>query len=150
MGFSMQMIENFETRTCCMCGTLFATTAYFIAERRKDKGRFFCPNGHGQSFTEHEADRLRRERDRLAQLIAQKNDEILAERRMRADAEAAERKAVRKTKRLEKRAAAGLCPCCNRTFLALQAHMKSKHPDFRAEDAVRENVVALIKSRAVG
>lgn len=39
--------------------------------------------------------------------------------------------------RLKNRAAAGVCPCCNRTFKQLAAHMKTKHPTWnksKAED----------------
>lgn len=35
--------------------------------------------------------------------------------------------------RLKNRAAAGVCPCCNRTFHQLVRHMAAKHPDFAAE-----------------
>ena len=33
--------------------------------------------------------------------------------------------------RLKKRAIAGVCPCCNRTFQQLAAHMAHKHPDYK-------------------
>jgi hypothetical protein len=32
--------------------------------------------------------------------------------------------------RITKRAKAGVCPCCNRTFKQLAAHMASQHPTF--------------------
>ncbi len=32
--------------------------------------------------------------------------------------------------KVKKRAANGVCPCCNRTFSDLARHMKAKHPDF--------------------
>jgi hypothetical protein len=47
------------------------------------------PNGYGQVFADSEADRLRRERDRLTQRLAQKDDEIKGQRVLR---EAAERR----------------------------------------------------------
>lgn len=34
--------------------------------------------------------------------------------------------------RLSKRASAGTCPCCNRTFKQLAAHMATKHQTFTA------------------
>ncbi len=66
--------------------------------------------------------KLRRERDRLKQQMAQKDDEIREVERQRLAAE-------RKAKRIQRRAHAGLCPCCNRTFQDVVRHMKAKHPD---------------------
>lgn len=34
------------------------------------------------------------------------------------------------TTRIKNRVKHGVCPCCQRTFRQLAAHMKSKHPDF--------------------
>ena len=86
------------------------------------------------SYTESEADQLRRERDRLKQQLAQKDDEIRVQRDCR---EAAERSAsARKGQitKLKKRAAAGVCPCCNRSFENLRRHIDSQHPGFVAEE----------------
>ena len=32
--------------------------------------------------------------------------------------------------RIKKRVANGVCPCCNRTFKDLAAHMSTQHPDY--------------------
>lgn len=37
---------------------------------------FYCPNGHSLTFGDTELDKLRRERDRLAQRVAEKDDAI--------------------------------------------------------------------------
>lgn len=37
--------------------------------------------------------------------------------------------AAREAERLRRRTAAGVCPCCNRSFVQLARHMKTKHPD---------------------
>lgn len=37
--------------------------------------------------------------------------------------------------RLKKRIAAGVCPCCNRSFANLREHMAGQHPDFTGEGA---------------
>ena len=97
---------------------------------------------------ESEEDKLRHERDRLQQQLAQKDDAIAYQRQMR---ETAERQAAAKrgqVTKLKKRAAAGVCPCCNRTFVELQRHMATKHPTFTAEEVAHENVVSIIKARA--
>lgn len=51
----------------------------------------------------------------------------------RANAAETERARIEKEiKRMKKRATAGVCPCCNRSFVALARHMQSKHPDYSA------------------
>ncbi len=98
------------------------------------KGGWDCPNGHRRVYRESEADVVRRERDLLKQRIAQKDDEIRFQRQHR---EAAERQAAARKgqiTRLKNRAAAGVCPCCNRSFENLRRHMDHKHPGFKAEE----------------
>lgn len=123
-----------EFITCYKCGIVWGVPEHWLTSRREDKENFWCPNGHDQAFVKSEADKLRIERDRLKQDAARLEDE----RRMavaRADrAEAA-------TKRLKKRTAAGTCPCCQRTFANMSAHMKHQHPEF-VKDA-GANVVPL-------
>lgn len=45
-------------------------------------------------------------------------------------AEAETTKARMQVVRHKKRAAPGLCPCCNRSFVGLSRHMKTKHPQY--------------------
>ena len=111
--------------TCCheTCGISFAVPDWWAKGRRETHARFFCPNGHGQSFTsETDAEKYRRERDRLKQDAARLEDSLALERK-RAE------KAEREAKRTKKRAEAALCPCCNRHFSQLERHMKHKHPE---------------------
>jgi hypothetical protein len=95
-----------------------------------------CPNGHPWVYAagESDFDKLRRERDRLTQRIAEKDDEIAHQKLLREEAEksAAARKGV--ITRLKNRASAGVCPCCNRTVLQMARHMATKHPGFKAEE----------------
>lgn len=95
---------------------------------------WYCPNGHPRVFRESEADKLRREVNRLKQQAAQKDDEIATEQKARRAAETA-------TARLKKRTAAGVCPCCNRSFVALARHIKTKHPTF--DPAVSAKIVSI-------
>ncbi len=128
------MLIGYETITCCHagCGISFAVPHTWERKRRDDHSRFFCPNGHGQAFTgESDAEKLRRERDRLAQRIAEKDDEI---RHQRDRAENEEKRVIAykgHLTRSKKRHAAGVCPCCNRTFSQLTEHMKTKHPKYQ-------------------
>jgi hypothetical protein len=109
-------------QTTCWCGTPFALPKRLLESARNAKHTIYCPHGHTVVWKETEEDRLRRERDRLKQREAMLMDENAAVLARAQKAEAAKRK-------LEKRAAGGVCPCCNRTFLNMQRHMKSKHPN---------------------
>lgn len=124
----------FEEQDCINCGVRFGVPVGFTQHRMNDKRSFYCPNGHSMSYRQSDADVLRQERDRLKQQMAYKEEQIAAERRMR---EAAERSASAykgQTTRLKKRASAGICPCCNRSFENLRRHMATKHPDVLKED----------------
>jgi hypothetical protein len=111
---------------CGVCAVDFAmpeTLHTHCVQRGTD---FWCPNGHKISYSQTENARLRKE------LEAQRN--AAARARARADqAEASARAVKGHNTRLKKRAAAGVCPCCNRTFKQLAKHMKSQHPEFPEE-----------------
>ncbi|MFC6487312.1 hypothetical protein [Nitratireductor sp. GCM10026969] len=125
--------------TCCRCKSdMWLPDDLYSAARKSPDISFYCPYGHPQHFPEGETEevRLRRERDRLKQQLAQKDDEIGWQRNQR---EAAQRSAsARKGQitRLKNRAAAGVCPCCNRSFENLRRHMASKHPGFVSEEII--------------
>lgn len=120
----------FVEHRCWKCDVVYGMTRTLDARRRADGGEFFCPNGHGAVIRETDADKLRRERDRLKQDNA-RLEEVAREDRNRADA--AERRtsaAKGQITKLKKRVAGGACPCCNRSFSNLQRHMATKHPNY--------------------
>lgn len=126
--------------TCGVCACTYAIPKVMRDYYYEVGGFWKCPNGHswgykvGHQTERKEHERIRQERDRLQQRNAQ-----LAE-----EAEIAERerlKAERALKRHKKRAAAGTCPCCKRTFSNMATHMKQQHPGY-VEDA-GANVVRL-------
>lgn len=98
---------------------------------------FYCAYGHKQFYIEgeSEADKLRRERDRLTQRLAQKDDEIGRQREMREAAERRASAARGQVTKIRNRVGHGVCPCCNRTFENLARHMAHQHPTFAAEAA---------------
>jgi len=84
----------------------------------------YCPLGHSyfiaaQGKAAELEKRLLRERECSARLAAERDQ-----------AEASARAQKGHATRLRKRAKAGVCPCCNRTFKQLARHMATKHPDF--------------------
>ncbi len=116
------------------CGISFAVPVWWYTGKTRTHTTFYCPNGHRQSFIEEsDVDKARRERDIARQQVARAEQEAAAARRQVVQAQ-------RETKRLKKRAAAGTCPCCQRTVLQMARHMKTKHPGFVAEET---NVVPM-------
>lgn len=121
---------------CGVCGVTFTVPERVYNYRRRKGGFNFCPNGHQWGWSEgtEKRDELRAERDRLKQAVAQRDDEVRHEREMREHAERRTAAAKGQITKLKKRASAGVCPCCNRTFQNLARHMKTKHPEY--EDSV--------------
>lgn len=119
--------SEYEPITCGEegCGITFYVPSHWKQKRVQEKASFSCPNGHGRRFCgETEEDKLRRERDRLAQRLAENDDRIKdAENRIVAY--------KGHLTRSKKRHAAGVCPCCNRSFLSLTRHMQTKHPTYK-------------------
>jgi len=121
---------SFNPCTCAACGIVFGISPSYEAILRRSGKDFYCPNGHSLSFGESEADKLRRERDRLKQQASRLLD-AASEQREIANLERRRAAAARgQVTKLKKRAAAGVCPCCNRTFSDLARHMAGQHPEF--------------------
>ncbi len=125
---------SYKDVTCCSCGMTFGVPSAWEKARREDHAGFKCPNGHsllfdGPSPAEKLAETLRLERDRLKQQLAQKDDEVEWQRTQRKTEERRVIAAKGQITKLKKRAKAGVCPCCNRTFANMAAHMKTQHPD---------------------
>ena len=122
---------------CHRCKTpMWLPQALFDAAHKSSKISFFCPYGHEAIFSEGESEvtLLRRERDRLVQQMAQKDDEIVRQARLK-DAALKEARALKTSAvKARKRTAAGVCPCCSRSFRQMALHMKQKHPNFKAEE----------------
>lgn len=120
-----------EVRTCITCGVQFGLMISHDAELQRNHKAFYCPNGHQQRYTgETEAERLKKQNVRLQQQLDQ---ERAAAAGARQERDALDRKLIaargQQTK-LKKRVAAGVCPCCHRTFKQLAAHMADVHPEF--------------------
>lgn len=131
--------------TTCYCGIKHAVpeNLYNNARRAHDNKEpydgIYCPLGHRWFFAdEREVDRLRRLASERGATIVLKNEEI---RRQREIADRAKRSAAaqkgQRTK-LMKRIKNGVCPCCNRHFKNLAAHMQNQHPEYTHEPEQEE------------
>ena len=112
-----------EVTDCCVCGTIFAVPERLIDQRRRRAGDLHCPNGHVLTWKETDVQRVEKKLQRERELSALRAAE-------RDQAEASLRAQKGATTRAKKRSAAGVCPCCNRTFQQLTRHMNTKHPDW--------------------
>lgn len=83
----------------------------------------YCPAGHQWEISgKPEVEKEREHRARVEARVRAIQDQLEAEAR----AHAATKGQLTKAK---KRATNGICPCCNRTFVNVTRHMKTKHPD---------------------
>lgn len=109
----------------CWCGTPFSCPSSLYEEHLKFHSvKIYCPHGHsvlygGTSELDKARKELERERGRNARLTSEK-DQV----------EASLRATKGQVTKLKKRVAAGVCPCCKRTFANLARHMGSQHPEY--------------------
>lgn len=124
---------NLVVVTCWHCKMLYAipeslNVSALAYPGASDGGWWICcPLGHTWGYTGKSVERqLKEEQDRSARLAADRDQ---AEAHARAMKGVATRR-KNELDRVNKRVAAGVCPCCHRTFKQLARHMKAKHPGF--------------------
>ncbi|HXJ39230.1 MAG TPA: hypothetical protein VNH18_08115 [Bryobacteraceae bacterium] len=129
-GTTIRPVATIEVTDCPRCGTLFGVEKGLLDSRRRSGELFYCPNGHGMSYRETEADTLRR------QLAQEAKTRELLESRLRDAQELTERvkhsrAAIKGVLTQERnRIANGVCPCCRRQFTNLHRHMTTQHPEY--------------------
>jgi uncharacterized Zn finger protein (UPF0148 family) len=130
--FTIDTTVTLTYEVCAACGVTFGAPDHLIRRRREDGGTFYCPNGHSLAFGKSENDRLKRDlaQAQRRQALAEGRETHQRDQRQAAErSNAALRGVVTRTK---KRAAAGVCQCCSRTFQDVARHMASQHPAFTA------------------
>lgn len=118
---------------CHRCQTqYFLPLALHISAKANEGITFCCPYGHSAHYPAGPTteDKLRQERDRLAQRIAQRDDEISRQRDRVAATERQLYAAKGRITKIKNRVGHGVCPCCTRSFSNLAKHMASQHSDF--------------------
>ncbi len=120
MGKSYSITIDLVSEECCNCHMVFAVPADFHRRAREKGTTFYCPNGHGQSYTETEVMMLKHQ--------LEQKDAALSDTQVRLS-EALEVIGKKNTeiRRMRVRIHAGVCPDCQRHFENLERHMKSKH-----------------------
>lgn len=124
------------TINCGQCGGTYAIQERYRQEKKEAGGSWNCPYckigwGFGGGENARLKKQLEKERQRTI-LERQQHDQTRAELE---HTELRRRAAQGQTTRIKNRVANGVCPCCNRSFKDLAAHMKTQHPDFAAAEA---------------
>lgn len=134
--------------TCPVCGVHYAIDTALYTNIWNKGGHWYCANGHNLIFIESKAERIQKQLDATTkQLQAAKDNEIYYRNRVEEihsekQAVEVELKGTRtqlkgtktKLRNSNTRHAAGVCPCCQRTFKQLVQHMANKHPDYKTEE----------------
>jgi hypothetical protein len=113
----------------CWCGMAHAVPSEFRSYQMRchDNGGvvpdIFCPLGHAHIPSgKGKAERERERREAAEAALSATRDQLSAERKEHAATKGQLTKA-------KKRAFAGVCPCCNRSFVDVRRHMVTKHPE---------------------
>jgi hypothetical protein len=115
---------------CGVCAGVYSIEERYRKQKETDAGSWTCPYCKtGWGYSRHESDAAKAKR---------LEEELAAEQQRRRDEASRhdyQRRALRgAATRLRKRAAAGVCPCCNRSFVELARHMATKHPAYAKQD----------------
>lgn len=110
--------------TCGKCAIRFAVPQSFYDIRQVDSATFYCPLGHSQHYPAGKTEKqLANERaEWLERQLANRDEDLRSERASHSATKGQLTKA-------KKRAAAGVCPCCHRSFVQLSRHIATKHPE---------------------
>jgi hypothetical protein len=129
MSQTIEYTEVLET-TRCWCGIALAVPANLLRNAHENGTRIHCPLGHNFGWSETEADRQRKRAEAAENDRKWYRERFQAEKDLHTDT--ARRLVAQKgaTTKAKKRAAAALCPCCNRSFVQLRRHLAAKHPDY--------------------
>jgi hypothetical protein len=116
--------ERLTVICCGECGIDFAVPEHWREARVNDHAGFYCPNGHCRSYQgETREEKLKRQLDQTARQLARTQDDLHT-------TEARRRAAKGQLTKTKRRIANGVCPCCQRHFDNLGAHMHTQHPGY--------------------
>ncbi len=128
--FIQVITETFNVVSCYTCGVRFGIASELHRRVVTDaEGSVYCP-ACGKLTCWRESDSQKRIKE-LERKLAWEMSEVTRQKEARASAEQSAKSFKGQVTRLKNRAVAGVCPCCNRTFKQLAAHMKTKHPEFK-------------------
>lgn len=131
----LEFTQRLSTETCATCGVLFAMPANMMTACRENPSKwFYCPSGHEQHYGTSEATRLKRQLEAKEKALenASRREAWLREEKEQVERSLSATRGV--VTRMKRRAGAGTCPACKRTFKQVARHMQSQHPDYCADE----------------
>lgn len=131
--FIANVSQHFYFESCWRCGVVYGVTKELNNRRRMDGKSTYCPNGHAGCYLETEKDRLKKQVEREKRARLETEGQLETEKRYTNRLRNEKRALKGAATKLKKRIAAGVCPCCRRTFKQLARHMENKHPDFTSK-----------------
>lgn len=128
--YTLNVHQTLFVLDCCQCGMTFGMSTDFERRRREDHDWWYCPKGHQQHFAgPSDTEKAKRRATELERRLASREEDLLAERMRRNE----ERRRHAATKgqltKARKRADAGVCQHCNRTFANVARHVEHMHPE---------------------
>ena len=80
----MKTIEMVEM-TCCNCGTQYSVEQTIYDLRKSDGATFYCPNGHGQHYTESDTSRIKKLKKELEETKKELADKEIELRQVKCE-----------------------------------------------------------------
>lgn len=121
---------------CSQCGVPYGFSTSYEDRRRDDGEGWFCPNGHSQAFSDSGVDRERQRANRAEAELKRariQREEAKVDAAYQRHVAAGHKAHATKLRNLMAR---GVCPWCPnapgnrpRSFLQVQRHVKTKHPE---------------------
>lgn len=123
----------------CWCGIQHAIPKSLrdhVLQQQRDglkQTAIYCPIGHSWIFSgKGEAEVLREENERLQRVAASRQESLKIAREQRDTAQRSNTALKGVVTRTKRKAAHALCPVegCGRSFVQVQRHLSSQHPDW--------------------
>lgn len=127
--FTETVVETFHVVSCYTCSLRFGITSELYRRVVTDAiGSIYCP-ACGKLTCWRESEDQKQIKSLKQKLEWEANNAMRQkETKERAEASLAAQKGL--VTKMKKRASAGVCPCCKRTFKQLAAHMSHMHPEY--------------------
>jgi phage/plasmid primase-like uncharacterized protein len=134
MSVVLNSVNEFVTLSqinCGKCGATYAINERFRAECQEKGTCWTCPYCQASwGYTGSEVDRLKKQLEAKERELGFARNNAAAERSAREKTERRLSATKSAKTRMANRIKHGVCPCCNRTFQNLMAHMATQHPQF--------------------